>query len=195
MEIIKILYQLVTKKQIDVIVDYLKQEQTIVCPTDTIYGLSALATSRKAINKIYKIKKRDKKKSLIILVNSWKMLKDYCLINPAQKKYLKSIWPGPVTVILISKSILLKGLRLEESVAVRMPKNELLLKILRRIKAPLVSTSLNISGQPFLTNLENLEKYFTKVRPDLMVDAGEIKNKPSRLVDLRDIENIRVLRK
>ena len=102
----------------------------------------------------------------------------------------------PVTVILENRNNLpvelTGGLN---SLAVRLPKSEFLIKIICQGGFPIVSTSLNKTGQPPLNNVKNLEKYFEHL-PDLAVDAGECERaKPSRLVDLRDIKNIRVIRK
>jgi len=207
MKKIKIDIQDISKEQIDLIIDYLKQGRVVVLPTDTIYGLHCLATNRRAINKIYRIKKRSKRKPLLILVSSIAMLKRYCYVSNKQLEYLKKIWPGqpqfiktgskPVTVTLKSKRILpeeLTGGR--DSIAVRLPKNEFLLKIINKVKVPIISTSLNISGEKDLTNLNNIGKYFKANKPDLIVNASESNmSQPSKLIDLRDINNIKILRK
>jgi L-threonylcarbamoyladenylate synthase len=81
------------------------------------------------------------------------------------------------------------------SLAVRLPKNDFLIKIINEVDFPIVSTSLNKRGEKSLTNVQNLEKHF-KYLPDLAIDAQECKRtKPSRLVDLRDIKNIKIIRK
>ncbi len=197
-------------EQIDLIVDYLKRGKVIVYPTDTIYGLGCIATDKKAINKIYKIKKRDKSKPLLILVSSLAMVKKYCYVNKKQEEYLKKVWgenpPSPlcqggvigrpVSVILRSRNLLPKELTGgENSIAVRLPKDELLIKIIGQVNLPIVSTSLNISGKKNLTNISEIDKYFSKYKPYLVVDIGELKAKPSKLIDLRDINNIKILRK
>ncbi len=85
-----------------------------------------------------------------------------------------------------------------DSVGVRipnLPKSNFLIKILIGVKVPIVSTSLNISGKRILGRIDDLDNYFKKIKPDLVIDAGQLKAKPSRLVDLRDINNIKILRK
>lgn len=204
MRIIKVDLNNTIQKQIALIVDYLKQGLVIVYPTDTIYGLGCNALNEKAIKKINKIKNRNNKKAkkqeikkpLLILINGYKMLRKYCFINQRQEEYLKSIWPGPVTVILKCRpnlsTELTGGLN---SLAVRLPDNDFLIKVIDEVGFPIVSTSLNKKGEKPLSNVKNLEKYFTYL-PDLAIDAGKCKKtKPSRLVDLRDVENIKVLRK
>ena len=187
----------IKQKEIDFIADYFKRGQVVIYPTDTVYGLGCLANNKKAINKIYRVKQRDRAKPLLILISGFKMLKKYCYVSEGQLKYLKRVWPGPVSVILKSKGVLpreLTGGR--DSLAVRLPKNGFLIKIITKVNLPLVSTSVNISGRRSPDNLDNLAKYFKQTKPNLVINAGKIgKLKPSKLVDLRDVENVRVLRR
>lgn len=196
MQTIKINQNKIIKVEVDLIVDYLKRGQVIAYPTDTVYGLGCDARNAEAIKKINKIKGEKKSKPLLVLISDFEMLKKYCFVNSMQLEYLKKIWPGPVTVILKRRP----GLPAEltgglNSLAVRLPDNDFLTKIINEAGFPIVSTSLNKKGEKTLTDVKNLEKYF-KYLPDLVIDAGECKRtKPSRLVDIRDINNIKILRK
>lgn len=186
----------VTAQEIGLIADFLKRGKIIVYPTDTVYGLGCLSTEVRAIERINKIKKR-KKQQFIILVNSLTMAKKYCHICLDQKKFLNKVWPGPVTAILRKKKNLpdelTGGL---ETVAVRYPKNEYLIKLIKKIRQPIVSTSLNISGQPVIENLILVKTIFKENLPDFLIDAGKLKRKKtSRIVDIIDINNIKILRK
>ena len=176
--------------------DYLKRGLVIAYPTDTVYGLGCDARSTEAIKRINKIKSEKGSKPLLILISDFKMLKKYCFVNSMQMEYLKDVWPGPVTVVLKRRPNLppelTGGLN---SLAVRLPDNDFLTKIISEVDFPIVSTSLNKKGEKPLVNPQNLEKHF-KYLPDLLIDAGECKRtKPSRLVDIRDINDIRVIRK
>ncbi|MCG2701166.1 threonylcarbamoyl-AMP synthase [Candidatus Parcubacteria bacterium] len=193
---IKINPKKISDAEINEIVNNFKQGKVIAYPTDTIYGLGCLATDKRAVKKIYKIKKRDKKKPLLILASSFGMVRKYCFLSMAQERFLKNKWPGPVSVVLRAKSLLPKELTGGKgSIAVRMPKNNFLIKTIRRVGAPIVSTSLNISGKKNIIKPDNLENYFKARKPDLIVNAGALRGKPSRLVDIRDINNIKILRK
>src|SRR3989304_6798119 len=83
------------------IVEILRRGGITVIPTDTIYGLVGSAFSKKAIERIYKIKGRKKTKPFIILISSFNDLKRFN-IKPSIKEFkiLKKIWPGPVSIIL-----------------------------------------------------------------------------------------------
>jgi len=79
-------------KIIDQTVEELKKGKVIVCPTDTVYGLIADATNKKAVEKIFKIKKRPKNKPLPIFVRDLKMAKKLAEIDKNQEKFLKKVW-------------------------------------------------------------------------------------------------------
>lgn len=196
MKKIKIDLDNITKEEINTIAAYFKFGKVIAYPTDTIYGLGCLATDKKAINKIYKIKQRSKNKPLLILASSYAMLKKYCYINKLQYEYLKNIWPSPISVVLKKKKILPEALSGGiNSVAVRLSKSDFLIKIIRRVGKPIVSTSLNISGHENIVNVDNLEEYFRNLPPDLLINMGALKGKPSELIDIRDINHVKILRK
>lgn len=180
----------------------LKKGQVLALPTDTIYGLSCLANDEKAIKKIKKIKKNDQNKPLSILVSDLAMLNKYVYLSADQKNKLEKIWQPaarPTTVILKHRRKLPAVLTgKSDGLAARLPKLDFLIKILEEVKQPIVSTSLNISGQPVINNLKNLDKYFLEKsnRPDLIVDAGICRRqKASRILDLREDTKSFILRK
>ena len=201
MKYIKTKLNNITKEQINLIINYFKRGKVIIYPTDTVYGLGCLATNKKAIKRIFRIKKREKGKPLLILVSNFKMLKDYCFLSREQEEALKKIRAGgrPTSFILKRKKNLpreLTGGR--ETIAVRLPnlpKSNFLTKILSGVGKPIVSTSLNLSGRKSLDSVNGLDNYFKGEKADLVVDAGQLKAKPSRLIDIRDIKDIRVLRR
>lgn len=191
----------ITKEQINLIVDYLKQDKIIVYPTDTIYGLGCIAADKKAISKIYKIKRRKKNKPFLILVSSYAMLKKYCYANKKQIEYLKKASKNrPVSAILKSKTLLPKELTAGlDSIAVRLPKNDFLIKLIKKVGVPIVSTSVNVSGKKNLTDINDIEKWALKLKsnkPDLIIRGSKKRrSKPSKLIDLRDVDDIKILRK
>lgn len=187
---------------LDLIAGSLQIGQVVVLPTDTIYGLSCLANLVKPIKQIYRIKKRDAKNPLLILVSDLKMAKKYVAISPAQTRFLRKTWAKnqpPTTVILkhLNKlpSELAHG---SNGLAIRLPKSKFLIKIIKKVDCPLVSTSLNLSGEKNINDFSKLNKYFPRKsnRPDLVIDAGRArKRKPSRLIDLRNEDKPIIIRK
>jgi L-threonylcarbamoyladenylate synthase len=179
---------------------YLRSGKIVLLPSDTIYGLSVRADSAKAINSLRRFKGREGKKPFLILVSSLAMAKKYLMISPSQSEYLKRIWgprQRPTTVILKDKKLLPRSLNIkEDSLAVRLPKNEFLVKIIRSLGQPLVSTSANLSGLEPLQDVKDIEKSLGQKRPHLII-AGKNKpgRRPSRLIDLRCYPEIKIIRK
>ncbi len=209
MKRIKIDLKNYTVEEVKIIAKEILAGRVVVLPTDTIYGLSAIATDKKAVRKIYRIKKRkpEQQKHLILLVKSFCMVRRYCYLSPKQYNYLKEQWKEnkrALTVVLRGRRDYLHKRRIDlpeiisadDGLAVRRPNSKFLLALLKEVDEPIVSTSLNITGKPDLKNLSEIDNYFTDAKPDVVVDAGVLpKRKPSRLEDLRDMENIKIFRK
>lgn len=197
MEIIKIDFEKPKDEDIERIAHYIKKGKVIVYPTDTIYGIGCDATNEKATERVRKIKKRDSQKPFLVLVKSWCQFNKYFHVSRKQNEILRKKWPGPISVILKQRGLFPRGLAAgKKLVAVRLPKSDFLIKILKKADLPIISTSLNLGGKKPLKNVKNIEKYFKKEKPDLVVDIGRsLKGRPSRLIDLTDINNIKILRR
>ena len=160
------------------VVKSIKDGQVIVCPTDTVYGLICDATNKKAVNKLFKIKKRLAKKPIPIFVKDIKMAKKIAAINKTQEAFLKKVWPGKITVVLKKKN---------KTIGLRIPDYKLINQLLSIINRPLTGTSANISGKPASTKIKEVLKQFKNqpYQPDLILDAGNLKkSRPSIVIDL-----------
>ncbi len=170
------------------IVKAIKQGEVIVCPTDTVYGLISDATNKAAVGQIFKIKKRNSQKPISIFIKDLKTAKKLAKIDKKQEKFLKSVWPGKVTVVLKPKVKFLKGIgKSKKEIGLRIPDYKIINQLLRVCRCPLTGTSANISGKPASTKIKEVIKQFEnqKNRPDLVIDAGNLKNsKPSIILDL-----------
>lgn len=139
----------------------LKESAIAIVPTDTIYGIVGSALQRKTVEKIYTLRKRNPKKPMVILIHS---LSDLALFGihttPTQRKVLKTVWPGKVSVILRCRvrqfTYLHRGTR---TLALRMPHDKILCKILS-ISGPLVAPSANLEGHAPAKNMREARKYF-----------------------------------
>ncbi len=198
MEIIDKKLKDLKKQEIDKIINYLKAEKIVVLKTDTIYGFSALASSQKAVEKISKIKKRKSFKSFIILVSSIDMASKYGYINNWQKEKIKDFSENqkPISFIVKSRNRLAKSVERQETLAMRLPKSDFFIKMIKRLGEPLVSTSFNFSGQNLLDiNKTEIEFKNKKYQADLVINSGKTKNsKASRLIDISK-NKIKILRK
>lgn len=161
------------------IIKILKSGGVGVIPTDTLYGLVGSANSLKAINRIYKIKNRDKSKKIIVLISSVKDLKKFKIkINKEEAKILEKFWPGKVSIIL-------------GDIAFRLPKKKSLLVILNKI-GPLVAPSANREGEKPAESIKEAKAYFGN-QVDFYLSGGILKSEPSTLIRIKD-GKIEVLR-
>ena len=180
---------------IDKIVEYIKDGKIGIIPTDTVYGLVGDAVSDAVIDRIYKIKKRDRSKPLLILVSDTYMLRKYVSItNEIEDRLVNRYWPGKMTLILKKKdtvSDLLTGGK--DTIGVRIPDNDDLRDIIRMVGRPVISTSANISGSETITNVKNIEKELAK-NVDFIEDGGELVASASTIVSAINKE-FKILRK
>jgi len=198
----------------------LKEGAIGVIPTDTIYGICASAFNKKSVEKVYKLRKRNPNKPCIILISSLEDLKKFNIrLTLWQKKILEKLWPGKISVVLSPRinadttlinsdnknnksnryqrsSVLDQRSSVEylhrgtNSLAFRLPKNKLVLNILK-ISGPLIAPSANWEGYEPAKNIKEAKKYFgNKV---FYLDRGDLISKPSSLIDLRT-KNIQILR-
>lgn len=139
---------------------YYKDNKLIAIPTETVYGLSADATSDEAVCKIYEAKGRPSDNPLIVHFYEMNQLNDIVDYQDERvEKLIENFWPGPMTLILnakenngISKKVS-AGL---STLAVRMPSNKTARQILKETKVLLAAPSANTSGKPSPTKFEHV---------------------------------------
>lgn len=173
----------------------LKNGGLVVLPTDTLYGLCASASNKKAIDKIYKIKERDKSKPLITLIHSLEDLKEFGIkVNKEQAKFLEKIWPGQVSILLSCKNSKFKYIhRGTKEIAFRMigQKNKNLFNLIKKV-GPIVAPSANKESFPPAINIKEAQGYFEN-NVDLYINGGKRIGAPSTLVRINN-DNIEILR-
>jgi L-threonylcarbamoyladenylate synthase len=177
---------------IDAVAEGLQRGEVIVCPTDTVYGLLADATNEEAVEKVFKVKGREKRKPLPVFVKDMHMAKELAHISKEQEEFLEKAWPGKVTAILESKQQLPEGLEVDGKIALRIPDYELVNTLLKRLGRPLTGTSANISGEPSCRSAVEAMSQFEKQehRPDIVVNAGTLpKSRASAIIDITQKEH------
>lgn len=135
----------ITGKDIARAATVLEADGVVAIPTETVYGLAGNIFSRKAIDKIYSIKKRPRSNPLIVHVSSVRKAKELVKSFPATAELLaRNFWPGPLTMVLPKKKIVGDWLTAKENtVAIRIPDHPITLKLLRRLHFPLAAPSAN----------------------------------------------------
>ncbi len=166
----------------------------VITPTDTIYGIMADAINEDAVRRVYDVKKRGYNKPLIVLMDSFEMVEEYTEeLSEMEKKLMDKFWPGLVTFILKKNDkisdLITSG---SDTVGVRIPDNNDLLEIIRRLKRPVVSTSANITETPVITCIEMLEDDIVN-SVDYIEDGGLIENESSTIIKVNE-KDIKILR-
>lgn len=159
----------------------------VIIPTETVYGIAALANNGAAIERIYQIKGRPENKALLAHVDGLEMARELAALNQLAEQLIASFWPGPLTLVVPK----LEGANIHEnaggglaSIAVRCPDHNFTKNLITKIGQPLVAPSANMSGEPPPSNLQALSAKIAD-NVDLIVDGGTCKNgQPSTLIDL-----------
>lgn len=162
-----------------------KNGGVIVFPTDTLYGIGCDPYDEKAVDKIFKIKNRDKINPLPILASSVVDIERIVLLSRTAKKLAQIYWPGALTIIvpLIDKKISDNLRAGKMSIGVRVPNNICVLSLLKDCKY-LTGTSANKSGEPGCKSFS--EVLSSSLRGfDAILDGGEVEEGvQSTIVDL-----------
>lgn len=127
----------------------LEEGGVVVYPTDTVWGLGCDALNARAVDRVYKIKRRNEEKSLIVLLDSFEKLGTYVAKIPDITIDLISSIDNPVTVIYDNARNLPKNVSAaDKTIAIRVVRDEFCAAIIQELGKPIISTSANISGEP-----------------------------------------------
>jgi tRNA threonylcarbamoyl adenosine modification protein (Sua5/YciO/YrdC/YwlC family) len=176
------------KRFIDRVVQELDRGGVIIYPTDTFYGIGCDLFNKKAIQRIYQIKRRPLKKPFSFVCSDLKNISLYAQVSNFAYKIMKRSLPGPYTFILEGTKLVPKlMLTKRRAVGIRVPENKICLEIVKELGRPIVSTSVQLD-EPSLIH----DTYSSLL--DLVIDGGVISYEPSTVVSLID-DNLEVIRK
>jgi len=165
-------------------VEIMKKGGIIVYPTDTIYGLGADALNPKAIEKIFKIKQKPISEGLSFIIPDLHDISKYAIVPDTAFRIMKMLTPGPYTFVLKASKLIPKQiLPKRQTVGIRIPDSPVCIELTKMLGNPIISTSANISGQPYYTDPLEIEKELDG-NIDLILAAGVLKDDPSTVLDL-----------
>lgn len=175
------------------LVKAIQKGEIAVIPTDTLYGIVGNAFLLETVENIFRLKKRNLSKPLIVLISDLESLKDFGIhLRKVEQDFLKKIWPSQISVVLPVSSEKFKFLhRGTSAVAFRMPASKNLREFLKKT-GPLVAPSANPESFPPAETLEEAKKYFGNEIFGF-VEAGRLFGNPSTLISLTN-HKIRLLR-
>lgn len=166
----------------------LKEGGIIVYPTDTIYGLGCDALNEKAVEKIFKIKKRDIGKPFSIIIKNIAAAKKIAFIDKQKEEIIKKLLPGPYTLILPgAKNIPGAVISIDNSIGIRIPNHPVTKKLSENFENPIITTSVNITEKAPINDPFKIVETFKERddQPDLILDCGKIGSaQPSIVVDI-----------
>ncbi len=181
-------------KQNDIkeLVNILKNDGVICVPTDTVYGVCARISTKKAHDKLVAVKNRPKEKAFPVMCANIEQIKDIALVNEIAEKIIKLFMPGPITLVLKKNKTLQNYVTNgKDTIAVRMATSEILKEIIENVESPLFMTSANKSGQPICNNLDEIEKTCPSL--DGMMEGKVNYGEASTIVDCT-LNEIKILR-
>lgn len=184
------------KTEIENCIAVLKKGGLILYPTDTVWGIGCDATNPDAVDKVFKLKQRSDEKSLICLVHDFKMLNEYVENVPEVAYDILKFAKKPTTIIYddpirVAENIIAA----DNSLAIRVTKDEFCKKMIQRFRKPLVSTSANISG-------EKTPQSYAEIDPLILEGVDYVVNlqhekksgKPSAIIKLKNDGSVKVIR-
>ena len=183
-----------SKKEELLVKTALFQNQVLVFPTETFYGLGGNAFSKKVADRVYNIKKRPKNKPLLVLTKpEW--LKSLCLWNDSRiDNLMDEFWPGPLTLILAANPKFPQHLQNSDgTLAVRFTSSPVSQRLIELGSCPIIGTSANLTGMPACSSAKKVYNQLYK-KVDVIIDGGElVETLASTILDCQN-EKFRVLR-
>lgn len=174
-------------------VDILRDGGIIIYPTDTVYGLGCDLSNKKGIEKIYELKKRNRKQPLSFVCSDLKHISEYAKVTDYAYKTMKRLLPGAYTFILEASRLVPKIILPKRSTTgIRVPDNQICLSLVKELGQPIISTSVKTEQGETLGDPSVIKEYFGRM-VDLIIDGGMIMPQPSSVISLVD-DNIEIIR-
>jgi tRNA threonylcarbamoyl adenosine modification protein (Sua5/YciO/YrdC/YwlC family) len=186
------------EKEIDEVVNCLRNGGVIIYPTDTVYGLGCDINNKKALERVAKIKGiKLKDAHFSFICYDLSHLSEYAKqVSTRTYKLLKRIFPGPYTIILNATSKIPKIFsNKKKTVGIRIPDNNITREIVKQLGCPIVSTSIHDEDDiiEYSTDPELIyEKYSHQV--DMVIDGGYGMNVASTVINCTDDDEYTIVR-
>lgn len=170
-------------------VKHFKRGDIVIFPTDTLYGIGCAVNREEAIKKLYKIRRDPAKKPSVILASDLNQARQYGYFSNLALDLAKIFWPGPLTIIVRAKPKVPKLIRgADDSIAIRIPNQPGLLKIIEGLGCPILAPSANFHGQKAPSRFKEIDKKLLAL-VDYAIDLSSFEKttlmnqNPSTLID------------
>ncbi len=166
------------------VVEVLQRGGIIAYPTDTYYGIGCDIMNKRAIQKIYQIRQRDRNKPFSFICSSLKNISRYAKVTNYAYKTMRRLLPGPYTFILEGTKLVPKiMLTRRRTAGIRVPDSPICLELVRTLGNPVISTSAKAPDGVQLEDPSLIHDMFGK-RIDLVIDGGPVPGEPSSVISL-----------
>lgn len=154
----------------------------LVYPTDTVYGMGCDLMNKDALDRLYRLKKIPQRKPLSFICSDLKMVADYAKLSNSAHKMMRKLLPGPFTFVLqASREVPKLMISKQRTVGIRVPEQEFVLELVRRLGRPLVNTSASDTLEEVISDPDQIEEMYP--RADLMVSLGQQRSEASTILD------------
>ena len=168
------------------VVEILKKGGIVVYPTDTYYGIGCDIMNKKAIEKIYHLKQRNKSKPFSFICSGLKNISHYAKVSNYAYKTMKRLLPGPYTFILEGSKLVPKIMLTKRKTAgIRVPDNPICLALVNELDNPLLTTSATKPDGSIFHDASLIHDFFGK-RIDVVIDGSIVPGQPSSVISLID---------
>ncbi|MEN8243527.1 MAG: L-threonylcarbamoyladenylate synthase [Thermodesulfobacteriota bacterium] len=166
------------------VADTLKGGGIIAYPTDTHYGIGCDIMNKKAIERIYQIKQRNKNKPFSFICSGLKNISRYAKVSNYAYRTMKRLLPGPYTFILEGSKMVPKMMLTKRKTAgIRVPDNRICIDLIRQLGNPIISTSASLPNNDVLQDPSLIHEHLNS-RLDLVIDGGPVPGRPSSVISL-----------
>lgn len=184
------------QKEVGRALEILREGGIILYPTDTVWGIGCDATDPDAVEKIYQLKKRSETKSMICLVSRDAMLERHVEMIPELAYDLIDVAEKPLTIVYDKpKGIAANLIAEDNTLAIRVVRNEFCQRLIDRLKKPLVSTSANLAGEPTPRSFGEIKEHIFKgVDYVVNLQRKNVNTTPSSIIKLSEDGAVTVIR-
>lgn len=174
-----------TKNDLEIIASKLLNKELIAFPTDTVFGL-ACVMDEQAIKKVYEAKGRDFNKPLPVMCSNIEMIEEIAYIDEKTKKIINNFMPGALTIVFKKKENVAEYVTQgKQTIGIRVPDDEWIIKLINTIGKPIMVTSANISDSGSLLKWEDVYEQM-KNQIDGIVCEDARGDKSSTIIDVSD---------
>jgi tRNA threonylcarbamoyl adenosine modification protein (Sua5/YciO/YrdC/YwlC family) len=173
-------------RRIAQVADTLRSGGVIVYPTDTVYGLGCDINSKKALERVRRIKKIDNKRHLSFVFADLKQISSYAQVTDKAYRIMRRFLPGPYTFVLKATRLVPRiVLTKRNEVGIRIPDNRICQALVAEIGNPILSSSVRMPDDQLLDDPREIDRLY-RGQVDLVIDGGVFLPEPSSIISLLD---------